>query len=129
MTLGQLPPSFHEYLLTLFLYSSCWVIINNNVFDVTKFLSKHPGGPNIILQYAGRDATAAYEPIHPSDAIQRSLSSSQCLGSLKSEAIQKLESKERTKDQLRVEQAMKQRPPLNRILNLADMEVSCLLEG
>ncbi|KAE9408710.1 FMN-linked oxidoreductase [Gymnopus androsaceus JB14] len=97
---------------------------SSQVLDVTEFLSKHPGGPNIILKFAGRDATSAYEPIHPSDAIQKNLSPSQRLGTLKSEDVQKLDSevKEPTKDEMRFQQAVKQRPPLNRILNLADME-------
>ncbi|KAJ4483765.1 FMN-dependent dehydrogenase-domain-containing protein [Lentinula aciculospora] len=105
---------------------SCWVIIKNEVYDVTEFLSKHPGGPSIILKYGGRDATSAYEPIHPADAIQQNLSPSQRLGSLREVDIRDLEAqgkrRERTKDEMRVEQAMKQRPPLNRILNLADIE-------
>ncbi|KAF5383433.1 hypothetical protein D9757_006149 [Collybiopsis confluens] len=106
--------------------SSCWIIIKNQVYDVTEFLSRHPGGPSIILRYAGRDATSAYEPIHPTDAIQRSLSSSQCLGPLHDSDAQNLkvqeEKRARTKDELRIEQGMKQRPPLNRILSLADIE-------
>ncbi|KAJ3917614.1 FMN-dependent dehydrogenase-domain-containing protein [Lentinula edodes] len=105
---------------------SCWIVIRNEVYDVTEFLSKHPGGPSIILKYAGRDATSAYEPIHPSDAIQQYLSSAQRLGPLNSTDIQDLEAqerkRERTEDEIKVEQAMKQRPPLNRLLNLADIE-------
>ncbi|KAJ3749386.1 FMN-dependent dehydrogenase-domain-containing protein [Lentinula detonsa] len=105
---------------------SCWLIIKNEVYDVTEFLSKHPGGPSIILKYAGCDATSAYEPIHPPDAIQQYLSPSQHLGGLKGADVRDLRAQERqrkrTQDEIRVEQAMKQRPPLNRILNLADME-------
>ncbi|KAJ3789634.1 FMN-dependent dehydrogenase-domain-containing protein [Lentinula aff. detonsa] len=106
--------------------TSCWLIIKNEVYDVTEFLSKHPGGPSIILKYAGCDATSAYEPIHPPDAIQQYLSPSQHLGALKGADVRDLQAQERqrkrTQDEIRVEQAMKQRPPLNRILNLADME-------
>ncbi|KAJ4473042.1 FMN-dependent dehydrogenase-domain-containing protein, partial [Lentinula aciculospora] len=106
--------------------SSCWVIINNEVYDVTEFLSKHPGGPSILLKYAGRDATSAYEPIHSRDAIQKNLSPSQCLGpmtAIMDPAVKKDPLPvEQTQDEMRVEQAMKQRPPLNRILNLADIE-------
>ncbi|KAJ3726995.1 FMN-dependent dehydrogenase-domain-containing protein [Lentinula raphanica] len=105
---------------------SCWVIIKNKVYDVTEFLQKHPGGPNIILKYAGRDATSAYEPIHSPDAIQQYLSPSQHLGPLSDADIRDLEvhekQRERTKEEIRVAEAMKQRPPLNRILNLADIE-------
>ncbi|PAV19486.1 cytochrome b2 [Pyrrhoderma noxium] len=59
--------------------SSCWVIIRNKVYDVTDFLSEHPGGAKIIL-------------------------------------------KKRTQDEIRVEKAQQQKPPLNRVLNLSEME-------
>lgn len=32
---------------------SCWVIIAGQAYDVTDFLDNHPGGPSIILRYAG----------------------------------------------------------------------------
>ncbi|KAF5390745.1 hypothetical protein D9757_004464 [Collybiopsis confluens] len=86
---------------------------------------KHPGGPGILLKYAGKDASAAYEPIHPPDAIQQNLVPSQCLGPLAEiSGVQEMSTEviERTKDEIRVAQAMKERPPLSRILNLADME-------
>ncbi|KAJ3887196.1 FMN-dependent dehydrogenase-domain-containing protein [Lentinula edodes] len=106
--------------------SSCWIIINNNVYDVTEFLSVHPGGPNIILKYAGSDATSAYDPIHPPDTIQKNLSPSQCLGPLIT-TTNTTDWKDRvpveqTQDEMRVEREMKRRPPLNRVLNLADIE-------
>ncbi|KAL0566219.1 hypothetical protein V5O48_015793 [Marasmius crinis-equi] len=105
---------------------SCWVIIKNKVYDVTEFLDEHPGGSNIILKYAGRDATLAYEPIHPKDALEKHLPPSKHLGSVDSASAQALkkekDQRKKTKDEIRVEEAMKQRPPLHRILSLADME-------
>ncbi|KAJ7103392.1 FMN-dependent dehydrogenase-domain-containing protein [Mycena belliarum] len=105
---------------------SCWVIIKNNVYDVTDFLQEHPGGAKIILKYAGRDATSAYEPIHPPDALAKNLPPSKHLGPLSETAAQSVareqQTRKKTKDELRVEQALSQRPPLVRILSLADME-------
>ncbi|KAF8898601.1 FMN-dependent dehydrogenase-domain-containing protein [Infundibulicybe gibba] len=105
--------------------NSCWVIIQNKVYDVTDFLSEHPGGAQIILKYAGRDATPAYEPIHPPDALDRNLPLSKHLGPLSSDAAlvtaHNIHSRQKTKDELRVEQAHARRPPLSRILSLADM--------
>lgn len=40
-----------------------WMAINGRVYDVTAFTNLHPGGPRIIRQYAGMDATAAYQAI------------------------------------------------------------------
>lgn len=47
----------------------CWVIIHDKVYDVSEFLPEHPGGPGIILKYAGRDATKAFDPVHPGDTL------------------------------------------------------------
>ena len=37
------------------------------VLDVTKFLPDHPGGELAILTFAGKDATAEFDMIHPPD--------------------------------------------------------------
>lgn len=47
----------------------CWLIIKGNVYDVTKFLSEHPGGGDALLEYGGKDATKAFKQAgHSSDA-------------------------------------------------------------
>jgi len=60
--------------------SSCWVIINSKAYNVTEYLDRHPGGATILLQYAGQDATAIYEPIHPKGTIERFLEPDKHLG-------------------------------------------------
>ena len=35
--------------------ASCYVIVGTNVYDVTEFLDAHPGGPELILEYGGKD--------------------------------------------------------------------------
>lgn len=37
---------------------STWVTLGNRVFDVTDFLDSHPGGAELVLDYAGQDITA-----------------------------------------------------------------------
>ena len=39
------------------------IIIDDLKFDVTDFLKKHPGGPEIIKKYNGKDATEAFNAI------------------------------------------------------------------
>jgi len=34
---------------------SCYVAIGTRVFDVTEFLADHPGGEDLVLEYAGKD--------------------------------------------------------------------------
>ena len=38
----------------------CWVIVDNRVCDMTKFLDEHPGGAALILDYGGMDCTKQY---------------------------------------------------------------------
>ncbi|MFA6096209.1 MAG: cytochrome b5 domain-containing protein [Candidatus Paceibacterota bacterium] len=38
----------------------CWLAINNKVYNVTNFLSRHSGGASAITPYCGKDATAAF---------------------------------------------------------------------
>lgn len=46
-----------------------WMSIENNVYDVTKFLEEHPGGEDVLLEFAGKDATEAFNDVgHSQDA-------------------------------------------------------------
>lgn len=40
-------------------YNDCWVVLHGQVYDVTKWLPKHPGGARILMHYAGEDATVS----------------------------------------------------------------------
>ena len=99
---------------------------------MAEFLSdspqEHPGGKQIILNYAGRDATVAYKPIHPEDALDENTPKVKCLGPVSVGAEEQLRREEslrkKTKDEIRVAEAQAKKPPLKRILTLQDMEVS-----
>ncbi|KAG7311329.1 hypothetical protein JYU34_002367 [Plutella xylostella] len=41
-------------------YNDCWVVIYDRVYNITGFFNEHPGGADIMLEYAGRDASVAY---------------------------------------------------------------------
>ncbi len=47
--------------------SSCWTIINNKVYNLTSFISEHPGGEHNILKICGKDGTSAFENQHEGD--------------------------------------------------------------
>ncbi|KAI0343674.1 glyoxylate dehydrogenase [Trametopsis cervina] len=101
---------------------SCWIIVHGKVYDVTEFLDEHPGGARIILKYAGKDATEAYEPIHPPDAITTNLPVSKHLGVIDASTIVKV-IKEVTEEEKQRQAALAARPPVENILNLHDFEV------
>lgn len=49
---------------------SAWIVIHNEVYDVTTFLDDHPGGPEILLAACGKDASEEFVDIgHSRDAI------------------------------------------------------------
>lgn len=52
-------------------FDDCWVVIYDRVYDVTLFLRDHPGGDDVIIDHAGRDATIAFHGTgHSRDAIE-----------------------------------------------------------
>ncbi|KCV68922.1 cytochrome-b5 reductase [Fonticula alba] len=53
--------------------SDCYLVINGNAYDVTKFLDNHPGGQEIIVELAGTDATDAFADIGHSLEAQQDL--------------------------------------------------------
>ncbi|XP_052898520.1 uncharacterized protein LOC128305214 [Anopheles moucheti] len=41
-------------------YDDCWIVLYDRVYDVTNFLKLHPGGHDVLVENAGRDATIAF---------------------------------------------------------------------
>ncbi|KAL2267561.1 hypothetical protein VTJ83DRAFT_4838 [Remersonia thermophila] len=99
----------------------CWVIVHGKAYDVTEFLPEHPGGTKIILKYAGKDATEAFDPIHPPDTLDKYLPKSKHKGpvDMSTVAVEKHEeSPEEKERQLRIQHM----PPLDQCYNLLDFE-------
>lgn len=40
--------------------NDCWLLINGNVYDVTNYLSHHPGGLAAIAPFCGKNASIAF---------------------------------------------------------------------
>jgi len=43
---------------------SCWTIIDNYVYDLTRLINSHPGGASAILSLCGVDGSAAFNSQH-----------------------------------------------------------------
>ncbi|ESK91906.1 mitochondrial cytochrome [Moniliophthora roreri MCA 2997] len=101
--------------------NDCWIIVHGRVYDVTDFLDEHPGGSKIILKYAGADATEAYEPIHPPNAITDNLPIEKHIGAIDPSTVKKVV-KEVSETEKKRQALLAARPPLDEILNLHDFE-------
>lgn len=53
--------------------ASCWSSINGNVYDLTSWIPKHPGGEQAILKLCGTDGSANFNRQHGGDSAKESL--------------------------------------------------------
>ena len=44
--------------------SDCWAVVNTDVYDLTTWIDRHPGGPGAILDLCGTDATKKFTRQH-----------------------------------------------------------------
>lgn len=44
--------------------SDCWTAVNGSVYDVTAWISKHPGGKQAIIGTCGKDSSAYFNGQH-----------------------------------------------------------------
>jgi isopentenyl diphosphate isomerase/L-lactate dehydrogenase-like FMN-dependent dehydrogenase len=100
------------------------VVLHGNVYDVTEFLPEHPGGSRIILQLAGRDATAEYDPIHPSGTLEENLKPEAKLGVVDPESLKKLQRQAAQGRPQEDESEKTPPPPLEHLLNLDEIEAA-----
>jgi hypothetical protein len=41
----------------------CWIAISGIVYDISKFMNAHPGGPETLTPYLGADGTRAFQDV------------------------------------------------------------------
>ena len=64
--------------------SSCWSIINGNVYNLTTRISSHPGGKSAITSLCGIDGTSAFNSQHRNESRPESRLAAYLLGKLTS---------------------------------------------
>jgi uncharacterized membrane protein len=60
----------------------CWVAISGKVYDLTKFVSQHPGGSDKIERLCGTDGTTAFKGQHRGAEIPENTLSNYQIGTL-----------------------------------------------
>lgn len=63
-----------------------WVVVKGVVLDVTDWLDEHPGGPQAIMNFMGRDATEEFEMLHDDEVIPK-YAPSQVIGRVKGQEV------------------------------------------
>lgn len=62
--------------------SSCWTVIDGFVYDLTRWINAHPGGPIAIRSLCGVDGTASFKSQHQNQANPTQRLSGYLLGPL-----------------------------------------------
>ncbi len=63
-----------------------WVVVKGVVLDLTNWLDEHPGGPQALLNFMGRDATEEFEMLHDDEVIPK-YAPSQVIGRVKGQKV------------------------------------------
>lgn len=99
-----------------------WIAINGHVYDVSDFLSQHPGGARIIMKYAGKDASHIFNKIHQNGVLEALLEPHNYVGPL-------LEPLEPDEEELKAQaqenirlQKIKHLPSISRMFSINDFE-------
>jgi cytochrome b involved in lipid metabolism len=64
--------------------SNCWTIIGNKVYDLTQWVSRHPGGSSAIASICGIDGTSRFKSQHASSGRANGTLYGYYIGDLKS---------------------------------------------
>ncbi|KAJ5881799.1 uncharacterized protein N7529_000471 [Penicillium soppii] len=100
----------------------CWVVVDNQVWDVTDFLEEHPGGSAIILKYAGGDATKAYSEVHAPSVMKNNLDAKKFKGVLDESTIDADWAKPPPNESPKVMHD-NEKAPLHTLINSHDFEI------
>ncbi|KAG0652359.1 cytochrome b5 [Hyphodiscus hymeniophilus] len=65
--------------------SGMYIIVDENVYDVTTFVDEHPGGAKILKRVAGKDATKQFWKYH-NESVLKKYSERLRIGSVKDKA-------------------------------------------
>jgi fatty acid desaturase len=70
-TLEDLPKYTMKQVAEKTTSAEMWIVIDELVYDITNFISKHPGGDKVLLNMAGKDCTDAFANYHQARIYQK----------------------------------------------------------
>lgn len=53
--------------------ADCWIILDERVYDITRFIDRHPGGVGPVVNMAGKDATDVFANYHAARVYEKML--------------------------------------------------------
>jgi len=59
-----------------------WVVINDKVYNVTEYANEHPGGPIILINKSGKNASLAFEQASHSVNARENVMPKYCIGKI-----------------------------------------------
>ena len=65
---------------------NCWIVLHEKVYNITQFIQFHPGGRAVLLEFAGKDATAVFDSVHPKEIINEYLQPQDIIGNIHDES-------------------------------------------
>ncbi|KAK5133439.1 hypothetical protein LTR08_007681 [Meristemomyces frigidus] len=106
----------------------CWIVVNGKVYDLSTFAPQHPGGPDMIYKWAGRDGSKTYNDYHSAELIDKTLSDDDKKGDFDESTITQtwLDAQ---KEETVSEPDPNERPPLSSLINMDDFEKAFAKSG
>ncbi|MEI6360593.1 MAG: cytochrome b5-like heme/steroid binding domain-containing protein [Actinomycetes bacterium] len=62
--------------------TDCWSVVGKNVYKITAWIPKHPGGPALVVSMCGKNGTALYNSKHGADPISKGILAKYKIGTL-----------------------------------------------
>lgn len=62
--------------------TNCWTVINRNVYNLTAWVQRHPGGASAITSLCGKNGTTAFTGRHGYDSTAKAMLASYKIGRL-----------------------------------------------
>nr|POE90149.1 cytochrome b2, mitochondrial [Quercus suber] len=99
-----------------------WILVNGQVYDLTSFAPSHPGGPDVLYKYAGKDGSETYNTYHSAGLIEQELSPREKKGAFDDTTVTQTWLDAQRQETAAAPHDPNERPPLSSLISLRDFE-------